>query len=142
MGRLPQHDVCQVVPCPHLGSEPAKPGPPRGGTCKLKRCATGPAPVFLSCGVLVPIPLGVLSDGCRILHHPRSAFREIPGLPCCGHLHYFKQFISGTCRVCEYSTDRRNQLVSTQPPEHSCPPAAYEMPQGPHSHHAGNHLTQ
>ena len=36
--------VCQVVPCLHPGSEPANPGPPRGGMCILNRCATGLAP--------------------------------------------------------------------------------------------------
>uniref|UniRef100_A0A9L0SQ92 Beta-1,4-galactosyltransferase n=1 Tax=Equus caballus TaxID=9796 RepID=A0A9L0SQ92_HORSE len=44
VGRLPQHG-CQAVPCPHPGSEPANPGPPRSGTCELNRCATWPAPV-------------------------------------------------------------------------------------------------
>ena len=37
--------ACQAVPCPHLGSEPANPGPPRSGTCRINRCATGPAPL-------------------------------------------------------------------------------------------------
>ena len=36
--------VCQAVPCPHPGSQVAKPGQPRSGTCELNRCATGPAP--------------------------------------------------------------------------------------------------
>ena len=40
--------ACEVLPCPHLGSEPANPRPLRCGTCELNRCATGPAPWFLS----------------------------------------------------------------------------------------------
>ena len=35
--------VCQAVPCPHPGSEPANPGPPRSGTCVLNHCTTRPA---------------------------------------------------------------------------------------------------
>src|SRR3712207_6991082 len=41
---LPQHGFCQVVPCPHLGSELANPRPLRSGTCELNCCTTGPAP--------------------------------------------------------------------------------------------------
>ena len=47
VGRLPQHGFCQAVPCPHLGSETANPGPPRSRTCILNRCTTGPAPLLL-----------------------------------------------------------------------------------------------
>ena len=36
--------ACQAVPCLHLGSEQANPGPPRSRTCALNCCATGPAP--------------------------------------------------------------------------------------------------
>uniref|UniRef100_A0A9L0TG69 SEC11 homolog C, signal peptidase complex subunit n=1 Tax=Equus caballus TaxID=9796 RepID=A0A9L0TG69_HORSE len=35
--------ACQVVPCPHPGSELANPGLPRSGTCELNCCATRPA---------------------------------------------------------------------------------------------------
>ena len=43
MGHLPQHGFCQVVPCPHPGSVPVNPSPPRSGTCELNHCTTGPA---------------------------------------------------------------------------------------------------
>ena len=33
--------ACQAVTCPHPGSEPAKPGPPRSRPCELNCCATG-----------------------------------------------------------------------------------------------------
>ena len=40
--------ACQVVPCPHPGSEPANPRPLRSGTCELNRCAIRPAPLWCS----------------------------------------------------------------------------------------------
>ena len=46
---------CQAVPCPHPGSEPSNLWPLRSRTCKLNRCATGPAPIsFLLCYFLPP----------------------------------------------------------------------------------------
>ena len=35
--------ACQAVPCPHPGSEPANPRPPRSGMCELNLCTTRPA---------------------------------------------------------------------------------------------------
>ena len=43
MGCLSQHGSCQAVPCPHPGSKPGNPGPPRSRTCELNCCTTRPA---------------------------------------------------------------------------------------------------
>ena len=38
--------ACQAAPCPHLGFEPANPGPPRSGMCELNRCTGGRPPMY------------------------------------------------------------------------------------------------
>ena len=48
--------LCQAVPCPHPGSEPANPGTPRSGTWALNHCATGVAPGSLFKTMLGPFP--------------------------------------------------------------------------------------
>ena len=50
--------ACQSVPRLHLGSEPANPGPPRSGTCKLNCCATGLAPHCPSSDISIGVSLG------------------------------------------------------------------------------------
>ena len=62
--------ACQAVPCPHLRSEPANPGPPRSGTSALNHCATGPGPAVPFCianskYMRVPIPPHPLQDNFR-----------------------------------------------------------------------------
>ena len=45
--------ACQAVPCPHPGSEPMNPGPPRIRTCELNCCATGLAPAICFCSTVL-----------------------------------------------------------------------------------------
>ena len=60
--------ACQAVPCPHPGSEPANPGPPRSGTCELNHCATKLAPHLpsfypLDCAMSFHLAIPTLAQG-------------------------------------------------------------------------------
>ena len=79
--------ACHVVPCPHLGSQPMSPGPPRSRTCVLNCCATRPAPTSL----VFWLRLGIIFVGPGWLGRAVDFLRQGSGshhegyLYLCGH---------------------------------------------------------